>query len=200
MISLKEYMKGEPILIAVHGTLSDDEPKMGVTPKALDFLEDIPSKDFYQNHYHPSSWQEKIKQCLKLKPHISGNFVNQYSPELWSPIGLILENAEITDIGNFSKVLENGERVTQDEFQYIGIDKKLKYVLDYNEVLFKDPIFSAIYVVKNSLYINSNPQEIETAKNIAKEYGISFKFLRENHDSGKGFERMMNCLKKDGVF
>ena len=188
MIDLEEYLKENPSMMAVHGTLSDRKADMGLTIdnsliKGLLSMfgiqtEEIPADQFYQNNInHPICWEDKIEQALKLKPHISGEIINNYETDLWSPIGLVLKGGIITNIGDFSRVLEDGSRIITYSDPDVKLDQKLNCVLDYGEVLFKDPVFSAVYVVKNHKYLRSNPRERNVAEAIAKRNDLEFTVL-----------------------
>lgn len=176
---LGSYLESHPKMIALHGTLTDGEP-MGIKEDPMArgiaelfgvYMDEIAGSVLYGNPFHPKTWQEKIEQAVQQHPHIAAEIVPQTETELYSPIGLVLSDGIITDIGHHSIVKENGERIlSYNELE--PLERRLKSLEKYGEALIKDPVFSALYLQVNHPYSRDRPELMEDTKAQAEKHNL----------------------------
>ena len=189
-MKLSSFLESHPGIIVVHGTLTDDEPCMGLSrnnylaQEIADLFktntELISNEYFYMNpNKRLKHWTEKMDYAIKNTPHIACNFFGMdYDDDLWSPVGLVVTEGVITDLGYLSKVKYNGDRVVVEDGEKLQpLQEKLENFKYYGEILIKDPVFSSVYVKKNHEYTMNSPVLINLAKAQSKIHGLNFILL-----------------------
>lgn len=171
---IKEFLKQNKDYQIVHGVFDDNQV---IVPTK--------SKELFNNRYiRPHSWEQKIENVVRNKPHISTKVIDPLNKKYWSPVGVVINDGIITDLCDCSKVKNNGERVNDKmDSNKECLESKISNYYKFFEMLVKNPNSCAMYLTENFEEFNIPRLNEKYAIEIAKSLNLPLIKIRNKPEN-----------------